>query len=133
MAKQCSLRERRADEAERETIKLKKVEFMEQFIGKMFQGVITGTTSWGCYVELPNTVEGLVHVNEMADDYYIFDEQGHRFIGEHTKQVYRLGDKVFVQVIKTDTMTRTTDFRFVTEEEFYKQEGSLVTERQEEE
>ena len=133
VAKQCSLRERRADEAERETIKLKKVEYMEQYVGKMFQGVITGTTSWGCYVELPNTVEGLVHVNEMADDYYIFDEQGHRFIGEHTKQIYRLGDKVFVQVIKTDTMTRTTDFRFVTEEEFYKQEGSLVTEREEEE
>lgn len=127
VAKQCSLRERRAEEAERETIKLKKVEFMEQFIGKMFEGAITGTTSWGCYVELPNTVEGLVHVNEMADDYYIYDEPGHRFIGERTKQIYRLGDKVFVQVLKTDSMTRTIDFRFVTEEEFYKEQGSLVT------
>ena len=133
VAKQCSLRERRADEAERETIKLKKAEFMEQFIGKMFEGVITGTTSWGCYVELPNTVEGLVHVNEMADDYYIYDEPGHRFIGERTKQIYRLGDKVFVQVIKTDTMTRSVDFRFVSEEEFYKAEGSLVTLKEEEE
>ena len=133
VAKQCSLRERRADEAERETIKLKKAEFMEQFIGKMFEGVITSTTSWGCYVELPNTVEGLVHVNEMADDYYIYDEPGHRFIGERTKQIYRLGDKVFVQVIKTDTMTRSVDFRFVTEEEFYKSEGSLVTLRDPEE
>ena len=127
VAKQCSLRERRAEEAERETIKLKKVEFMEQFVGKMFEGAITGTTSWGCYVELPNTVEGLVHVNEMADDYYIYDEPGHRFIGERTKQIYRLGDKVFVQVLKTDSMTRTIDFRFVTEEEFYKEQGSLVT------
>ena len=127
VAKQCSLRERRAEEAERETIKLKKVEFMEQFIGKMFEGAITGTTSWGCYVELPNTVEGLVHVNEMADDYYIYDEPGHRFIGERTKQIYRLGDKVFVQVLKTDSMTRTIDFRFVTEEEFYKEQGSLET------
>ena len=127
VAKQCSLRERRAEEAERETIKLKKVEYMEQFRGQMFEGVITGTTSWGCYVELPNTVEGLVHVNEMADDYYIYDEPGHRFIGEHTKQIYRLGDKVFVQVLKTDTLTRSIDFRFVTEEEFYKSEGSLVT------
>ena len=133
VAKQCSLRERRADEAERETIKLKKAEFMERFIGKMFEGVITGTTSWGCYVELPNTVEGLVHVNEMADDYYIYDEPAHRFIGERTKQIYRLGDKVFVQVIKTDTMTRSVDFRFVTEEEFYKAEGSLVTLRDPEE
>lgn len=127
VSKQCSLRERRADEAERETIKLKKVEYMEQFIGKMFEGAITGTTSWGCYVELPNTVEGLVHVTEMADDYYIFDEEGHRWIGEHSKQIYRLGDKVHVQVIKTDLMTRTIDFRFVSEEEFYKDQGSLVT------
>lgn len=132
VAKQCSLRERRAEEAERETIKLKKVEFMEQFVGKMFEGAITGTTSWGCYVELPNTVEGLVHVNEMADDYYIYDEPGHRFIGERTKQIYRLGDKVFVQVLKTDSMTRTIDFRFVTEEEFYKEQGSLVTLKDEE-
>ena len=132
VAKQCSLRERRAEEAERETVKLKKVEFMEQFVGKMFEGAITGTTSWGCYVELPNTVEGLVHVNEMADDYYIYDEPGHRFIGERTKQIYRLGDKVFVQVLKTDSMTRTIDFRFVTEEEFYKDQGSLVTLKDEE-
>ncbi len=131
VAKQCSMRERRADEAERETIKLKKVEYMKQFIGQMFEGAITGTTSWGCYVELPNTVEGLVHVTEMADDYYIYDEEGHRWIGEHSKQIYRLGDKVFVQVIKTDTVTRTIDFRFVTEEEFYKAEGSLVTLREE--
>lgn len=122
VAKQSSMRERRAEEAERETIKLKKVEYMEQFIGEMFQGVITGTTSWGIYVELPNTVEGLVHVNEMADDYYIYDEPGHRWIGERTKQIYRLGDKVYVQVLKTDTMTRSIDFRLVSEEEFNKQE-----------
>ena len=132
VAKQCSLRERRADEAERETIKLKKAEYMEQYIGKMFEGAITGTTSWGCYVELPNTVEGLVHVNEMADDYYIYDEEGHRFIGERTKQIYRLGDKVFVQVLKADVMTRTVDFRFVSTEEFYKEQGSLVTLKEEE-
>ncbi len=127
VSKQCSLRERRAEEAERETIKLKKAEYMEQFISKMFEGKITGTTSWGCYVELPNTVEGLVHVTEMSDDYYIYQEEEHRFIGERTKKVYRLGDKVYVQVIKTDLMTKTIDFRFVTEEEFYKSEGSLVT------
>lgn len=123
VSKHSSMRERRAEEAERETIKLKKVEYMEQFIGKIFAGVITGTTSWGLYVELPNTVEGLVHVNEMADDYYIYDEPGHRWIGERSKQIYRLGDKVYVQVIKTNTMTRTIDFRFVTEEEFNKEEA----------
>jgi len=122
VCKQSSIRERRAEEAERETIKLKKVEYMEQFVGQMFAGVIVGTTSWGLYIELPNTVEGLVHVNEMADDYYIYDEGGHRWIGEHTKQIYRLGDKVHVQVLKTNTMTRAIDFRLVTEEEFNKQE-----------
>lgn len=128
VAKQSSLRERRADEAERETVKLKKVEFMEGHIGEMFEGAITSTTSWGVYVELPNTVEGLVHVNEMADDYYIYDEPGHRWIGEHNKQIYRLGDKVYVQVIKTDTLTRSIDFRFVTEEEYekYKVEHGIV-------
>ncbi|WP_070000510.1 ribonuclease R [Cellulosilyticum sp. I15G10I2] len=122
VAKQSSMRERRAEEAERETIKLKKVEYMEQFVGQLFRGVITGTTSWGVYVELPNTVEGLVHVNEMADDYYIYDEAGHRWIGDRTKQIYRLGDKVYVQVLKTDTITRSIDFRLVSEEEFNKQE-----------
>ncbi len=122
VAKHSSIRERRAEEAERETIKLKKVEYMEQFVGRMFQGVITGTTSWGIYVELPNTVEGLVHVNEMADDYYIYDEAGHRWIGDRTKQIYRLGDKVHVQVLKTDTLTRTIDFRLVSEEDFNKQD-----------
>lgn len=117
VAKQSSVRERRAEEAERETIKLKKVQYMEKYVGEIFEGVITGTTSWGIYVELPNTVEGLVHVNEMDDDYYIYDEPGHRWIGEHSKKVYRLGDKVKVRVIKTDMMTRTIDFRLVEEDD----------------
>lgn len=132
VSKQCSLRERRAEEAERETIKLKKAEYMEQYVGKLFEGAITGTTSWGCYVELPNTVEGLVHVNEMSDDYYIYDEEGHRFIGEKTKRIYRLGDKVFVKVIKVDKLTRSIDFRFVSPEKYYKEQGSLVTLKEEE-
>ena len=73
---QTSALERRADEAERETDKLKKVQYMEQFIGQEFEGVISGVTNWGFYVELPNTVEGLVHINELRDDYYVFSEQG---------------------------------------------------------
>ncbi|MGL4800165.1 MAG: S1 RNA-binding domain-containing protein, partial [Cellulosilyticaceae bacterium] len=117
VAMKSSLRERRAEEAERETIKLKKVQYMEQFMGEEFEGTITGTTSWGVYVELPNTVEGLVHVNEMDDDYYIYDEPAHRWIGEHSKKIYQLGNTVKVRVIKTDRMTRTIDFRFVDEDE----------------
>jgi ribonuclease R len=118
VAKKCSMRERRAEEAERETVKLKKVQYMEQHIGEIFTGVITGTTSWGLYVELPNTVEGLIHVNELDDDYYIYDEPNHCFIGQHTKKIYRLGDTIKVRVIKTDRMTRTIDFRLVDEEDF---------------
>lgn len=117
VAKQSSLRERRAEEAERETIKLKKAEYMEDFIGEIFEGVITGTTSWGVYVELPNTVEGLVHVSEMDDDYYVYDEAGHRWVGEHTKKIYRLGDTVKVEVLNTNRLTRTVDFRFAEEDE----------------
>lgn len=117
VATKSSLRERRAEEAERETVKLKKVQYMETHIGEVFEGVITGTTSWGLYVELPNTVEGLVHVTEMDDDYYIYDEPAHRFIGEHSKKIYQLGNQVKVRLIKTDRQTRTIDFRLVDEED----------------
>lgn len=117
VAKKSSMRERRAEEAERETVKLKKVQYMENSIGEDFTGIITGTTSWGIYVELPNTVEGLVHVTEMDDDYYIYDEPGHRWIGERHGKVHRLGDEVKVKLIKTDRMTRTIDFRLVGEED----------------
>lgn len=117
VAKQTSVRERVAEEAERETIQLKKVEYMTQFIGRAYKGVITGITSWGVYVELPNTVEGLVHVTEMDDDYYVHDETHHQFIGERTKKIYRLGDAVYVRLVKTSMDNRTIDFSFITEEE----------------
>ena len=126
VSKQCSTRERRAEEAERETIKLKKVQYMERHIGEEFEGVITGTTSWGLYVELPNTVEGLIHVTELDDDYYSYDEAGHRFIGQHTQKIYRLGDSIKVRVVKTDRLTRTIDFRVVDEEDStYEEVGDI--------
>ena len=78
MAKHASETERRADEAERETEKLKKVEFMEQHIGEVFEGVISGLTQYGLYVELNNTVEGLVHVNSLEDDFYEYAALLHR-------------------------------------------------------
>ena len=80
VAKHCSIRERIAEEAERQTEQLKKVEFMKDKIGQEFDGIISGLTSWGMYVELPNTIEGLIHVTEMDDDYYIFDEQHYLFM-----------------------------------------------------
>ena len=110
VAVQTSALERRADEAERETDKLKKCEYMSQFIGQEFDGVISGVTSWGLYVELPNTVEGLVRMSDLDDDYYIFDEQHYELIGEMTKKTYKLGQPIRVTVSSTDRLLRTVDF-----------------------
>ena len=81
VAKHSSEMERRADEAERETDKLKKVEYMEERIGQVFEGVISGVQEWGFYVELPNTVEGLVHVTSLTDDFYHYEESSYEMIG----------------------------------------------------
>lgn len=105
--------ERRADEAEREVQKMKKVEYMSDHIGETFEGVISGVTSWGMYVELPNTVEGMIRVSEMKDDYYIYDEERYQMVGEHTKKIYKLGQKVMVEVVNADKVLRTIDFALV--------------------
>lgn len=107
---QCSANERRAEEAERETVKLKKCEYMSRRIGEIFEGVISGVTNWGFYVELPNTVEGLVHVNDLHGDYFIFDEEHMELRGELKGKVYKLGQKIAVAVAGTDRLTRTIDF-----------------------
>lgn len=106
----CSQTERRAEEAERETIKLKKCEYMSKRIGEIFEGVISGVTTWGFYVELPNTVEGLVHVNDLNDDYYLFSEEAMELRGETGRKVYKLGQKIRVEVVGTDRLTKTIDF-----------------------
>ena len=110
VAVQTSALERRADEAGRETDKLKKCEYMSRFIGQDFDGAISGVTNWGLYVELPNTVEGLVRMSDLDDDYYIFDEQHYELIGEMTKKTYKLGQPVRVTVSSTDRLLRTVDF-----------------------
>ena len=106
---------RRADEAERETDKMKKCEYMSRFIGEEFDGVISGVTSWGFYVELPNTVEGLVRINQLTDDYYVFDEHAYQLTGEMTRKTYKLGQRIRVMVDSTDRFLKTIDFRPVTE------------------
>lgn len=113
IAKKSSEYERRAEEAERESIKLKKVEYMSKFIGEEYEGVISGVTSWGLYVELPNTIEGLIHVTNLDDDYYIHDEKKHCYIGERTSKIYSIGDVIKVRVRDTDRMQRTIDFDIV--------------------
>ncbi|MGB8453348.1 MAG: ribonuclease R [Anaerocolumna sp.] len=113
VARQASITERRADDAERDVDKLKKVEYMSAHIGETFDGVISGIMNWGLYVELPNTVEGMVRVSEMQDDYYIYDEEHYSMVGEHTRKTYKLGEKVLVEVLAADKLLRTIDFAFV--------------------
>lgn len=115
VARQSSVCERRADEAERESDKLKKAEYMSYHLGEEFEGIISGVTGWGLYVELPNTVEGLVHVNTLRDDYYVFDQASYELRGEMTKKVYKLGDKVRVRVAEADKMLKTVDFELVSD------------------
>ena len=109
-AKHSSETERRADEAERETDKLKKVEYMAEHIGEAFEGVISSVTSWGMYVELPNTVEGMVHVNNLTDDYYHFNEETYELVGETTGKSYKLGQKIQIVVADADKFMKTIDF-----------------------
>ena len=110
VAKHSSEMERRAEEAERETVKLKKAEYMEDHIGEVFEGVISSITKWGMYVELSNTIEGLVHVTNMCDDHYNYYEERYEMVGEHTNKVYKLGQTVNVRVLDVDKLQRTIDF-----------------------
>ncbi len=110
VAAQSSARERRADEAERETDKLKKVQYMSEHIGEEFEGVISSVTSWGMYVELPNTIEGMVHITNLTDDYYHFNEETYELSGEATGRVFKLGQKIQVVAADTNLHMRTIDF-----------------------
>lgn len=113
VATESSRLERRADEAERDTEKMKKVQYMSRHIGEEYEGVISGITAYGIYVELPNTVEGMVHVTNMKDDYYHYDEEHYEMVGEKTGNVYRLGQTVKILVENTDKINRTIDFSLV--------------------
>ena len=115
VAKHASDMERRADEAERETEKMKKVEYMSAHIGEEFEGVISGVTAWGFYVELPDTIEGLVHVTSLKDDYYDYSESTYELVGQITNHRYKLGQKVRVVVTATDALLRTIDFELADE------------------
>lgn len=117
VAKRASETERRADEAERETDKLKKAQYMEQRIGNIYGGVISGITSWGIYVELPNTVEGMIHVSRLAGDYYYYNEETYEMIGRDTGKCFKLGEKIDIMVDGVDKMTKSIDFVLASEGE----------------
>jgi ribonuclease R len=114
IARHTSERERRADDAERELVQWKKVRFMADKVGDEFEGYVTGVTAFGLYIELiEHFVEGLIHVSTMADDYYRFVERAHMLRGENKGKVYRLGDRVRVQVVKVDMERRQVDLGLV--------------------
>jgi ribonuclease R len=103
--------ERMAEEAERDLDSIKKCEYMSYHIGEEYDGIISSVMSFGLFVELPNTIEGLVHVENMKDDYYIFDEYNVRLIGERTKKIFKIGDKIKVKVLSSDKLLRRVDFQ----------------------
>lgn len=113
IAKQCSERERGADEAERESEDLKKVEYMKAHEGEIFEGIIANVTSFGMFIELDNTIEGLVRMSSMEDDYYNYDEAHYCLVGERTRKIYRIGDTVKVILAKADISTRKIEFMLV--------------------
>ncbi|MCD4837914.1 MULTISPECIES: ribonuclease R [Neobacillus] len=113
IAEHSSKMERRAVEAERETDELKKAEFMADKIGEVYDGIISSVTNFGMFVELPNTIEGLVHVSYMTDDYYRFDERHYAMIGERTGNVFRIGDEITVRVVNVNKDERSIDFEIV--------------------
>ena len=117
VAKHASEMERRADEAERETIKLKKVQYMENHIGETFAGVISGVAEYGFFVELENTVEGLVRVTSLTDDFYQYYEETYELVGEATNRRFKLGQQVHVTVDNCDRIMRTIDFTLADSDE----------------
>lgn len=116
VAEISSKTERRAEEMEREVVKMKKVEYMEQHLGEIFVGVISRITTWGIYVELPNTIEGMIRVADMIDDYYNYDERSYSMVGEMTGRTFELGMRVAVRVKETNRMLRTIDFELYDED-----------------
>ncbi len=109
-AESSSEREMAAEHCERDVLDMKKAQYMEQFIGQDFEAVISGVTNFGFFVSLPNTVEGLVSINSLADDYYIFDEDSLTLIGEHTRRQYRIGDQIDVTLVAASSESRKVEF-----------------------
>jgi ribonuclease R len=106
----CSEREREAEEAERQTVDLKKVEYMKQFEGKAFPGTISGVTNFGIFVELENTVEGLLRLHSIVDDYYVYHDKRHVLVGERTGKTYKIGDSIDVLIARVDLKEKQIEF-----------------------
>jgi ribonuclease R len=116
-ARHCSEREQVAQEAEREADQLKKVEYMAGKVGEVYEGVVSGVTGFGLFVELPNTVEGMIRLSDLDDDYYVYDADGYCLIGQRTRRMIRLGDEMRIRVTGADIEGRTVSFVPEPEEE----------------
>ena len=110
VAEQTSRTERRADEAERTVERMKKLQYMSRFIGKYYDGMISGITNWGIYVELPNTIEGMIHVSNLEGDYFSFQQETYSMVGQMTGRKYCLGQKIRIQVMDVDVIGQTIEF-----------------------
>jgi ribonuclease R len=124
-SKQSSDMERVAMEAERDVDDLKKAEYMSDRIGEEYDGIISSVTNFGLFIELPNTIEGLVHMTSLDDDYYVFDERHLTLVGERTKKTYRLGEEVRIIVSKVDLATHEVYFDFVEKEDEEEKEENI--------
>jgi ribonuclease R len=111
LCRHSSSMEERAANAERASVKYKQVEFMQNHIGEIYSGVISGVTDWGLYVELENKIEGMIPIRELDDDFYIFDEKQYTLKGRHKNKVYRLGDEIKVKIWRTNLERKQIDFR----------------------
>ena len=116
MADHSSKMERRAVQAERETDSMKKAEYMQERIDEEFDGIITSITKFGMFIELPNTIEGLIHVSQLKSDYFTFVENHLALVGERTGVIYRIGQQVRIKVVKADPETREIDFELISAE-----------------
>ena len=116
LCKHSSDMETRAANAERASIKYKQVEFMQDHIGKIYPGVISGVTDFGVFVELENKIEGMIPIRELDDDFYIFDEKNYSLVGRHSHKIYQLGDDVKVKIWRTNLEKKQLDFQLATKE-----------------
>lgn len=112
-AEQSSVREKIAEEAERESVELKKVEYMKPFVGETFQAKISGVTNFGLFVQLDNSIEGLVHISTLVDDFYQFRQESYSLFGEHTHKIYQLGQDVKVRLTRVSVEDRQIDFEVI--------------------
>jgi ribonuclease R len=110
-AKNSSDRERIAQKAEREAEKMKKAEFMEDKIGEVYEGIISSVTNFGIFVELDNTIEGLIRFENLGDEYFVYDDQNKTLLGENSKVLYKIGNKITIEVLSANKDTREIDFK----------------------